>query len=106
MSDASGYRLVSVFLNEGDEWKHRPLHLALLELFHHEGIAGGTVLRAVAGFTGHGGVRTTSLVDAGGRLPLVVQFVDTEANATRVLPRVREMVRNRLITVQPVDVVP
>lgn len=99
-----------------------------------EGLAGGTVVRAVAGFTGHAGVQTTSLVDAGGKLPLIVQFVDTEENIARVLPLLREMehlqdlemewpaapfvtfvqidgdlprmVRTRLITVHDVEVMP
>jgi uncharacterized protein len=99
-------KLVSVYLNEADEAGRRPLHLEILRLLHHEGLAGGTVVRAVAGFTGGGGVQTTSLVDAGGKLPLVVQFVDSEENVRRVLPRLRELAGQRLITLQDVEVVP
>jgi PII-like signaling protein len=96
---------VSIYVNERDEWRHRPLHLEILGLLEREGIAGGTVVRAVAGFTGRGGVQTTSLVDAGGKLPLVVQFVDSEEHVKRVLPALREMAPSRLITVHDVDVV-
>ena len=42
--------LMRVFIGENDRWQHRPLHTALLELFRREGLAGATVLRAVAGF--------------------------------------------------------
>jgi len=97
---------VSVYINEADEWKGRPLHLEILQMLHREGGAGGTVIRAVAGFTGAGGVQTTSLVDTGGKLPLVVQCVDSEENVTRVLPQLRRMAPARLITVTDVDVVP
>lgn len=96
---------VSVFINEGDEWRRRPLHLEILRMLHREGLAGGTVVRGIAGFTGSGGVQTTSLVDAGGQLPLVVQFVDSEEKVARVLPHLREMAAARLITVHDVDVV-
>lgn len=96
---------VSVFINEGDEWRRRPLHLEILRMLHREGLAGGTVVRGIAGFTGRGGVQTTSLVDAGGQLPLVVQFVDSEEKVARVLPHLREMAAARLITVHDVDVV-
>jgi len=96
---------VSVFINEADQWRRRPLHLEILKMLHKEGLAGGTVVRAVAGFTRGGGVQTTSLVDAGGKLPLVVQFVDSEENVSRVLPRLREMAPERLITVQEVEIV-
>jgi len=99
-------RQVSIYINEADEWHRRPLHLEILTLLHREHVAGGTVLRAVAGFTGKGGVQTTSIVDAGGKLPLVVQFVDTEESVLRVLPRIREMAPSRLITVHSLDVVP
>ena len=99
-------RLVSIYINEADEWRRKPLHLELLRFLHGEGLAGGTVVRAVAGFTGGGGVQTTSLVDAGGRLPLVVQFVESEANVRRVLPKLREMTPRRLITLQSVDILP
>jgi PII-like signaling protein len=51
----------------------------------------------VAGFTGRSRVKTTSLVDAGGKLPLVIIFIDTDEHVTRVLPRLREMASHRLI---------
>jgi len=95
---------VSVYINEADAWHRRPLHLEVLRMLHQEGLAGGTVLRAVAGFTGGGGVETTSLVDAGGRLPLVIEFIDTPEKVARVMPRLREMVGRRLIVRQPVEV--
>ena len=46
-----------------------------------------------------------SLVDVGGKLPLVVQFVDTEDQVSRVLPLLREMAPERLITIQEVEIV-
>ncbi|MFC1859544.1 DUF190 domain-containing protein [Thermodesulfobacteriota bacterium] len=97
---------VSVYINEADKWRRRPLHLEILKMLHSEGLAGGTVVRAVAGFTGGGGVQTTSLVDLGGKLPLVVQFVDSEENIFRVLKRLREMAPKRLITIQDIEIIP
>jgi len=96
---------VAVYINEADEWQHRPLHLAVLRMLHDEGIAGGTVLHAVAGFTAHGRVETTSLVDAGGKLPLVIEFIDTAENVERVLPLLTKMAAHRLIVRHPVEVV-
>lgn len=75
-------------------------------MLHSEGLAGGTVVRAVAGFTRGSGVQTTSLVDLGGKLPLVVQFVDSEENVLRVLKRLREMAPDRLITIHDVEIAP
>lgn len=88
---------VSIYVNEADEWHRRPLHLEVLRMLHERGIAGGTVLRAVAGFTAKGAVETTSLVDAGGKLPLVIEFIDTPEKAAAVIPELRNMVGQRLI---------
>jgi PII-like signaling protein len=95
---------VSVYINEGDEWNHRPLHLAVLRMLHERGIAGGTVLHAVAGFTGHGTVQTTSLVDAGGKLPLVIEFVDSADRVDSVMPQLMQMAGERLVTRQQVKI--
>jgi len=44
--------------------------------------------------------------DTGGKLPLIIQFVDSEENVSRVLPILREMTPDRLITIQHVDILP
>lgn len=88
---------ITIYLNEADEWRHRPLHLEILDYLRQENVAGATVFHAVAGFTGRSRVQTTSLVDAGGKLPLVIIFVDTDEHVNRVLPRLREMAAHRLI---------
>ena len=40
---------------------------------------------------------TAHLVDAGGKLPVVITFVDTDEHVSRVLPTLKEMAANRLI---------
>jgi len=100
------YQLVSIYLNEADKWEHHPLDLALLRFLHHAGCAGGTVVRGLAGFTKGGGIVTTSLVDVGSKLPVVVQFVEASDKVQEVMPTLRRMAGKRLITVQEVQVVP
>ena len=100
------YQLVSIYLSEADKWEHHPLHLELLKFLHHAGCAGGTVVRGLAGFTRGGGIVTTSLVDVGSKLPVVVQFVETSVKVEEVMPTLRRMAGKRLITVQEVQVVP
>jgi PII-like signaling protein len=96
---------VSIYLNEADEWHRKPLHLELLKFLHEEKIAGATVLHAVAGFTGHGRVKTSTLVDAGGKLPLVLTFVDKAEHIEGVLPKIKEMTGPRLIVRENVTIV-
>jgi len=93
---------VSVYLSEADQWHHRPLHLEMLKYLREREVAGATVLHTVAGFTGHGRVKTSSLVDAGGKLPLLLTFIDTEEHAAEILQHIREMAPHRLIVSEKV----
>jgi uncharacterized protein len=88
---------ITMYVNEADEWHHRPLHLEILNYLRTENVAGATVLHAVAGFTGRNKVQTSSLVDAGGKLPLIITFIDTDEHVSRVMPKLREMAAHRLI---------
>ena len=88
---------ITIYVNEADEWHHRPLYMELLNYLRKENVAGATVLHAVAGFTGRQRVHTASLVDAGGKLPLVLTFIDTEEHVERVMPTLKEMAAHRLI---------
>ena len=88
---------VSIYLNEADEWLRRPLHIAILNYLKVENVAGATVIHAVAGFTGRSRVKTASLVDAGGKLPIILTFIDTDEHVQRVMPKLREMAGHRLI---------
>ena len=88
---------VTMYLNESDRWHNRPLHLEILNCLRSENVFGAAVFHAVAGFTGRSRVKTASLVDAGGNLPLVITFVDLEEHVERVLPKLKEMAPHRLI---------
>ena len=95
---------VTMYLNESDQWQRRPLHLAILEYLRAENVAGATVMHAVAGFTGRQRVKTATLVDAGGKLPVVLAFVDTAEHVERVLPKLKEMAAHRLIVREDVTI--
>jgi len=88
---------VTIYLNESDRWKGRALHLELLNYLRSENVYGAAVFHAVAGFIGRSRVKTATLVDAGGNLPLVVVFVDLDEHVQRVLPKLKEMCAHRLI---------
>ena len=82
---------VTMYLNESDKWKQ------ILQMLRRENVAGASAFHAVAGFNGRNRVHTSSLVEAGGDLPVVIIFVDYEEHVTRVLPQLRELAPHRLI---------
>jgi PII-like signaling protein len=88
---------VTIYLNESDQWHHKPLYSDILQFLRREKVAGASAFHAVAGFNGRNRVHTSSLVEAGGNLPVVIMFVDFEEHVARVLPRLCEMAPHRLI---------
>ena len=82
---------VTMYLNESDKWSQ------ILQMLRHEKVAGASVFHAVGGFNGRNHVHTSSLVDAGGNLPVILIFVDLEEHVTRVLPKLFELAPHRLI---------
>jgi PII-like signaling protein len=88
---------VTNYLNESDRWHGKPLHLAILNYLHEENAFAACVFHAVGGFLGRQRVKTSHLVDAGGKLPVIIIFVDTDEHVSRVLPKLKEMAAHRLI---------
>jgi PII-like signaling protein len=88
---------ITLYLNEADQWRHRPLHLEILNYLRQENVYAATAVHAVAGFLGRHRVETSRLVDAGGKLPVILVFVDKEEHVSRVLPTLKEMAAHRLI---------
>lgn len=88
---------MTIYLNEADQWRHRPLHMEILNFLRSENVYAATAVHAVAGFLGRHRVKTASLVEAGGKLPVVISFVDTDEHVSRILPAVKEMAAQRLI---------
>ncbi len=97
--------LMRVFVGEADKFEGRPLFQALVEMLRREKIAGATVLRGVVGFGAKSHLHTTHLLRLSQDLPMVIEVVDSEANIDRIMPQVDRMVRDGLVTMEPVRVV-
>ncbi len=88
---------VTIYLNEADQWQRRPLHLEMLHYLRAQNVYAAAAFHGVGGFLGHHRVETAHLVEAGGKLPVIVMFVDSDENVDRLLPSLKEMAPNHLI---------
>ena len=59
---------VTIYLNEADQWRHRPLHMEILNYLRQENVYAAIAFHAVAGFLGRQRVKTAHMVEAGGKL--------------------------------------
>jgi len=94
-----------VTVNESARWHGRSVYNALLELFQHRGLAGATVSRGIAGFTGRGTIQTVNILDLSSSLPVRIEIVDTAEAIDRVLPDVYDMIDKGLVEVQDTTIV-
>lgn len=104
MKPGPALRLV-VTVNEADRWHGRSVYNALLELFHRRGLAGATVSRGIAGFTGRGRISTVDVLDLGSSLPVRIEVVDAPEAIEAVVPDVYEIVGRGLVEIQETRVV-
>ena len=102
--DLGKAKRVRIYVNEDDKVGGKPLHYAILELLRGENAQGATVLRAVEGFGAGGVIRVSHLVDVAASLPVVIEWIDRPEQVERLVPRLRELVRHGLITVDDTDV--
>lgn len=105
MLRAGPAKRLTITVNEADRWHGRAVYNALLELFRHKGLAGATVSRGLAGFTGRGAIKTINILDLSTSLPVRIEVVDTAEAVDRVLPDVYDMVERGLVEVQETHVV-
>ena len=98
-------QLMRIFIGESDRYQNRPLYKVLLELFRQEGFAGATVLKGVAGFGANSVLHTDRLVRLSQDLPLVIEVVDSEEKIETIIPRLDEMLRGGMITLEKARVI-
>jgi len=95
---------VRIYIGESDHWGGQPLFLAILETLRREGCAGATAVRGIAGFGAHSLIHTATIVRLSEDLPIVLEWIDTPERVERVLPKVRAMVSEGMITVDDVGI--
>src|SRR2546430_16510395 len=71
---------VTIYLNEADQWHHRPLHVEILNYLRQGNVYAAIALHAVAGFLGRQRVKTSPLVDAGGKRARGILFCCPDEN--------------------------
>lgn len=96
---------VCIYIGEGDRHRGQPLYMALVEFLRKEGASGATVLRGLAGFGAHSRIHTATVLALSADLPIVVEWIDAVEQVERLLPQIRRMVNDGLITLEEIQVV-
>lgn len=98
--------MIRIFIGNSDRWRHQPLERALIERLRKEGFAGATVFQGVAGFGASSVLHTTNLLELSGDLPIVIEVVEDEEHAQKLISILDDMVvGGALVTMEKVRVV-
>src|SRR5213076_2726641 len=97
--------LLRIFIGESDRWHHRPLYEAIVEKARELHMAGATVLRGVMSFGANSRLHTTKILRLSEDLPMVIEILDKKDRIDAFLPVLDEMVKEGLVTLEPIRVI-
>jgi PII-like signaling protein len=95
---------VVILTYEGDRSGRELVQRKLLAILNQANVEVATVVPTIAGYTKQMGITTRSLVEAGGQLPLIVEFIASPDHTERLLPGIRAIVGKRAITITDVEI--
>src|ERR1051325_10925124 len=96
--------LLRIFIGESDRYGHHPLYEAIVLKARENGLAGATVLRGVMGFGKHSILHTAKILRLSEDLPMIIEIVDGAEKIEAFLPVLDEMIKDGLVTLEPVRV--
>ena len=97
-------QLLRIFIGESDKHGRKPLYQAIVEMLREEGLAGATVLRGIEGFGATSRLHTARILRLSEDLPIVIEVADTAERIEAVMPKIDEMVREGLVTLERVEI--
>jgi PII-like signaling protein len=95
---------LTIFVNENDQWHHRPLHTEIVHRAHQAGLAGASVFHGVEGFGRSQTVHTARILSLTDDLPCSIVIVDSEEKVRALLPQIEELVAEALVVLDRVEV--
>jgi hypothetical protein len=96
---------VTVYLSDSAKHHGVPVYTSLLDFLFHNGIAGATVLKGVAGFGAKHRLHSSHILDLSDHLPIKIEFIDTREKVEQIMPDLQTRCGCGLIETQPTDIV-
>lgn len=91
---------VSIYVSEGSTHKGAAAYSSILDFLFFRGIAGATVLKGIAGFGADHHLHSASMVDISDRMPMKIEFVETQEKVDELMPQLQEMAGTGMIELQ------
>ena len=98
-------RRVRIYIGNEDRYEGKPLWEHLLHEAQTMGLAGATVVKAVAGFGAHSEIHAFNVWSLSQTLPLVIEMIDDEAKIRAFLQRADDWLEEAFVTMEEVEVI-
>jgi hypothetical protein len=97
--------IMRIYIGESDNIDGELLYKKLVIFFKKEGFAGATAFRGVAGFGKSSILHSNSILRLSTDMPIIIEVVDKTTKLKKIVPRLRKIISEGLITIEPVTVV-
>jgi len=91
-------------MRESDERGGKPIYRLVVEELRRRGVRGATVLKAILGYGTTGEMHYEGIEALSYDLPVVVEFVEEEEKAMRVIEEISELLGKGLVTVERAEI--
>jgi len=93
-----------VFLDEADLYENKPLFEYIMRYLMHHNIMGATLFQAVEGFGHNHHLHHSKILGSVDDEPLMIVFIDEDEKIRSVLPHIKEILKEGLITLCKVEI--
>lgn len=97
---------LTIFVTRTDQWHWQSAAYQIVLRAKKAGLAGATVVHAIAGYSGLGPVRTQRGFSLAQHLPAVIVIVDADEKIRAFLPQLDDLLTGgALVTLDPVEII-
>lgn len=96
---------LTIYVDESDKYKGKPVYEILVDIFYRQKIAGVSVFRGVAGYGSDGVFHTSKILELSTDLPVKIEVIESEEMISKILPLVTDVVEKGLIEISDTVVI-
>lgn len=98
-------QLLRIFVDERDRHGIEPMYTAIVELLRSNQVGGATVFRGVEGYGRHHEIHLSKTFSWQPNLPILIEVIDDAEKIAQILPALRKLVAEGLVTLEAVEYV-
>ncbi len=99
-------KMLMIFVDESDQWGDLSLYEAILRRLVQFEISGATVQMGIMGFGSHHRIHRKRLFGVSDDRPVTIIVVDDEDKLRKAIPEIRPLVKEGLMLLTDVEVIP